>query len=333
MMRLIQILLIAILLQSCTAQDKKINGVSYVAHRDSITQKNIDPLLNINANYAAIMPFAMVKDLAHPEVNYDAERQWFGETITGGKQYINTLKKNNINAMLKPQLWVWKGEFTGLLEMKTEADWLTFEKTYSKFILAFAQVAEDTNTEIFCIGTELEKFVAARPEYWSKLIKDIRETYKGKLTYAANWNEFEKTPFWEQLDYIGIDAYFPVSDSKTPTVEECLKGWIKHKATIKQFADKYNKPVLFTEFGYRSIDYAAKAPWTVDRIEENVNLEAQVNTTKALFEAFWKEDWFAGGFVWKWFINHDKVGGIDNNRFTPQNKPAETLIKEPYKVN
>ena len=90
---------------------------------------------------------------------------------------------------------------------------------------------------------------------------------------------------------------------------------------------------MFTEFGYRSIDYAAKAPWTVDRIEENVNLEAQVNTTKALFEAFWKEDWFAGGFVWKWFINHDKVGGIDNNRFTPQNKPAETLIKEHYKVN
>lgn len=332
-MRFIQILLIVILLQSCTAQDKKINGVSFVAHRDSITQKNINPLLNINANYAAIMPFAMVRHLEHPVVDFDAERQWFGETILGGKQYINTLKNNSIDAMLKPQIWVRKGEFTGFLKMKSDEDWLTFEKTYSKFILTFAKVAQDTKTPIFCIGTELEQFVKARPEYWFNLIKDIREIYKGKLTYAANWNEFEKTPFWDQLDYIGVDAYFPVSDSKTPTVAECLKGWVLHKTTLKSFSEKFNKPILFTEFGYRSIDYAAKAPWTVDRVAENVNLEAQVNTTKALFEAFWKEDWFAGGFVWKWFINHDKVGGVDNNRFTPQNKPAETLIKEHYKVN
>ncbi|WP_272021794.1 glycoside hydrolase family 113 [Olleya namhaensis] len=331
-MRVITLLLVIVILQSCTTQVKKINGVSYVAHRDSITQKNIAPLLNINANFAAIMPFAMIKDLAHPEVNYDAERQWFGETVTGGKQYINTLKKNNINTMLKPQIWVWKGEFTGFLEMTTEADWLTFETTYSKFILTFAQVAEDTNTEIFCIGTELEKFVAARPDYWSALIKKIRTIYKGKLTYAANWNEFEKTPFWEQLDYIGIDAYFPVSDSKTPTIEECLEGWKKHKKLIVDFSKKYDRPVLFTEFGYRSVDFSGKAPWTVDRIESKVNLEAQTNTTKALFNTFWTEDWFAGGFVWKWFINHDKVGGIENNRFTPQNKPVEQVIKQQYKL-
>ncbi len=333
MMRFIQLLLIAILLQSCTAQDKKINGVSFVAHRDSITQQNIDPLLNVNANYAAIMPFGVIKDLAHPEVSYGAERQWFGETKIGGKQYVNALKKDNIKIMLKPQLWVWHGEFTGFITMKTEADWKILEETYTKYILDFAQVAQDTKAEIFCIGTELENFVEERPDYWISLITKVRAIYKGKLTYAANWNEFEKTPFWDQLDYIGVDAYFPVSDSKTPTVEECLKGWVLHKTTLRSFSEKFNKPILFTEFGYRSIDYAAKAPWTVDRIEEKVNLEAQVNTTKALFEAFWKEDWFAGGFVWKWFINHDKVGGVDNNRFTPQNKPAETLIKEHYKVN
>ena len=30
---------------------------------------------------------------------------------------------------------------------------------------------------------------------------------------------------------------------------------------------------------------------------------------QALFEEFWHEDWFAGGFVWKWFHNYDKSGG------------------------
>ncbi|WP_397364649.1 glycoside hydrolase family 113 [Olleya sp. R77988] len=329
-MRFIQSLLLIILLQSCLAQDHKINGVSYVAHKDSITQKNVDPLLNINANYAAIMPFAMIKDLNHPEVTYSEERQWFGETKIGGKQYIETLKKNSIKTMLKPQLWVWKGEFTGYIEMKTDEDWIILENSYSKFILDFAQIAQDTNTPIFCIGTELEKFIAARPDYWTKLITKIRSIYKGKLTYAANWNEYEKTPFWDQLDYIGIDAYFPVSDSKTPTVEECMEGWKSHKKKMVEFTEKYNKPILFTEFGYRSVDYSGKAPWTVDRIEDKVNLEGQVNTTKALFKMFWKEHWFAGGFVWKWFINHDRVGGLENNRFTPQNKPVEKVIKEQY---
>ena len=56
-----------------------------------------------------------------------------------------------------------------------------------------------------------------------------------------------------------------------------------------------------------------------------------VNATKALYDVFWKEEWFAGGFVWKWFLQHDKVGGENNNRFTPQNKPVEKVIQTYYK--
>ncbi|MBT4679131.1 MAG: glycoside hydrolase, partial [Flavobacterium sp.] len=46
---------------------------------------------------------------------------------------------------------------------------------------------------------------------------------------------------------------------------------------------------------------------------------------------FWKEDWFLGGFIWKWFHKHTEVGGENNNRFTPQNKPAEVLLRSLYK--
>ena len=49
-----------------------------------------------------------------------------------------------------------------------------------------------------------------------------------------------------------------------------------------------------------------------------------------LFDTFWKEEWFAGGFIWKWFHDHEQSGGGDNSRFTPQNKPAETVIKTNY---
>jgi ppGpp synthetase/RelA/SpoT-type nucleotidyltranferase len=324
------LIFITLLNQSCAAQSQKINGVSFVASPKAVSQTHIEPIVRIHANYCAIMPFGFMRHINNPEVIYNTQRQWFGETKAGAKQYITELRKENIKIMLKPQIWVWHGEFTGYIDMQNEAEWNTFEASYSKFILEYAQLAKDLNVDIFCIGTELGTFVEKRPEYWKTVIAKIKKIYKGKLTYAANWDEFKRTPFWNVLDFIGVDAYFPVSDSKTPTVEACLKGWQPHKAILKNLSETNNTPVLFTEFGYRSADFTAKTPWESDRRQGEVNLEAQVNATQALFETFWNENWFAGGFIWKWFIDHNKVGGENNNMFTPQNKPVETVIQSHY---
>lgn len=335
-MKQIFYILLGILFYGCAStpyKPDKINGVSFVASRQAIDSTNVAPVVKVNANYAAIMPFGFIKNLEHPEVIHNTDRQWFGETRAGAKQYIEELRKKNIRVMIKPQIWVWRGEFTGNIMMTSEESWKELEDSYSNFILEYAVLAQEVSAEILCIGTELELFVKYRPEYWSGLIQKIRVIYKGKLTYAANWDEFRRTPFWDQLDYIGVDAYFPVSDKQTPTFEDCLEGWKTHKPMIKKVSSDYNKPILFTEYGYRSVDYSGKAPWIADRSMNQVNLEAQVNTTKALFETFWQEDWFAGGFIWKWFYKHNDVGGKDNSMFTPQNKPVEDLIKVHYSLN
>ncbi|WP_452225051.1 glycoside hydrolase family 113 [Lacinutrix chionoecetis] len=319
-----------ILLQACASQSvsyNKINGVSFVAAGIPVTDEHINPVVKLQANYAAIMPFGFTKSLEHPEIIHDTERQWYGETKAGAKQYAQSLQAKGIKIMIKPQIWVRNGEFTGYIKMNNEADWKQLENTYSKFILKFADLAEEINAEILCIGTELEGFIINRPEYWNTLIIKIKKKYKGKLTYAANWDEFKRTPFWSQLDYIGVDAYFPISESKTPTIEECIAGWKTHKVVIKEISDKYKKPILFTEYGYRSVDYTGKEPWKSDRSMTIVNLEAQNNATQALFNTFWKEDWFAGGFIWKWFHAHDEVGGENDTQFTPQNKPVEDIIR------
>lgn len=325
-------LFLIITLQSCKGQIDKINGVSFVASREPITKEHVDPVSNINANYAAVMPFGFIRDLNNPNISFNRDKQWFGETKVGTKQYIQELQKANIKIMLKPQIWVWQGAFTGYIKMTNETDWNTLESTYTQFIMQYAKVATETNAEMFCIGTELEQFIVNRPAYWNKLIKEIKTIYKGKLTYAANWDEYKRTPFWDQLDFIGIDAYFPVSEEKTPTVEECLKGWEQHKKLIHDMYETHKKPILFTEFGYRSVDYSGKEPWKSDRSMIQVNLDAQTNTTKAIFDTFWDEDWFAGGFIWKWYHDYKKAGGENNSRFTPQNKPAETLIKKQFSL-
>ena len=321
------------LIFSCSAtveKREKINGVSFVASKDTIDDEHVNPLITINANYASIMPFGFIRELAHPKIVFNSDRQWFGETEEGVKQYIETLHRHQITVMMKPQIWVWRGEFTGFIKMAHEADWKDLEDAYSHFILTYAKVAQDANVEIFCIGTELESFIDERPEYWRQLIVDIRKIYKGKLTYAANWNEYDRTPFWTDLDYIGIDAYFPLSAAKTPTLEDCKQGWTTYKKDMKIFSETYHKPILFTEYGYRSVDYAAKAPWDADREMAVVNLKAQSNAMQSLYEEIWGEDWFAGGFIWKWFHDYKNVGGENDSQYTPQHKPVEKVIKDVY---
>lgn len=327
---LISCLFLGIQIQSCSTQTQKINGVSFVASKEAINESHIKPVVNLNANYAAVMPFGFIKDLAHPDIVFNTERQWFGETKAGSEQYIKALQNHNIKIMLKPQIWVWRGEFTGLIEMENEQNWKMLEASYSQFILTYAKLAQKMNVDVFCIGTELENFISNRPEYWQSLISEIKEIYTGKLTYAANWDEYKRTPFLHSLDYIGIDAYFPVSDSVTPTTAECLESWKRYKEEILTLSKHYDKPILFTEFGYRSVDYTGKAPWKSDRSMNQVNLEGQSAATSALFESFWKEEWFAGGFIWKWYHNYEDVGGVNNSRFTPQNKPVEDLIRAQY---
>tara|TARA_B110001469_G_scaffold66516_1_gene63507 strand:- start:1398 stop:2396 length:999 start_codon:yes stop_codon:yes gene_type:complete len=322
--------LLLLICVSCQTQTTKINGVSFVASRDSINSSHIKPVQNIRSNYVALMPFGFIKDLSSPKITHNTDRQWFGETENGLLQYAKRFQKENIGIMVKPQIWVWKGTFTGKIKMTSEENWIALEDSYRAFILTYAAAAEKVNAELLCIGTELEEFVKNRPQYWRKLIQEIRGIYKGKLTYAANWDEFSRVPFWDALDYIGIDAYFPLSDDKTPTIAVYEQGWQPHKKQILALQKEHQKPVLFTEFGYRSVDFSGKKPWDSKRVEVGVNLEAQTNALQAIHNQFWNEDWFAGGFIWKWFHTHDRVGGEQNNRFTPQNKPAERLLKELY---
>ncbi len=163
-------LLIITLIFLCKSQTKKINGVSFVASRDAISEQHINPVLKSQSNFVALMPYGFIKDLSAPEIKHNTDRQWFGETKNGLLQYAKIFQKEKIRIMVKPHIWVWKGEFTGNIKMSSEENWKILEKSYRQYILSYAKAAEDLNAALFCIGTELEQFVINRPKYWQKLI-------------------------------------------------------------------------------------------------------------------------------------------------------------------
>ena len=195
--------------------------------------------------------------------------------------------------------------------------------------LDFARLAQKENIELFCFGTELGNSVAKRPEYWLQLIQKIKKIYSGKLTYAANWDDFDKVPFWNELDYIGIDAYFPLSDAKTPAIADLNKAWQQYILKMEKMQAKTNKKILFTEFGYRNADQAAQEPWAEN--QNSINNLAQANGYESLFQTLTQKAWFAGGFAWKWYADAYHKEKKNNVDYTPQEKPALETIKKWYK--
>lgn len=319
---------------SCYAQQtgdvlKKMNGLSFVASNRQLSSEDIIPALHTNANWIALMPYGFMPSASSPNLYYDTPRQWWGETAAGIKATASLFQEKKIHIMLKPQIWVKRGVFTGTIEMNSENDWMQLEKNYRNFILHFAKIAHEENIELFCLGTELKLFVANRPEFWFQLIEDIKQVYKGKITYAANWDSYDLVPFWKEIDLIGIDAYFPLSDSKTATVVALEKAWSPLKGKLKNYSLKHQKSIIFTEYGYRSIDCTTAKPWDASS-KGNYNPLAQGNALKALYSSFWAESWFAGGFLWKWFDNQTTAGGKSHTGYTVQNKKTETIVKNFY---
>ena len=99
-------LLFCIYIFSCSVapyKTSKINGVSFVAARDAVDTTHINPVVNVAANYAAIMPFGFIRDVDNPIISHNTNRQWYGETRAGAKQYIDELRKVDMDVMIKPQ--------------------------------------------------------------------------------------------------------------------------------------------------------------------------------------------------------------------------------------
>lgn len=330
-------ILIMLALCQCTllAEDgastyKKIDGISIEASRELIGSADLLPVSGTGAEWVALMPYGFVRK-DEGIVHFNTSRQWIGERVDGIEQDIEACRRDNLKVMLKPHVWVSRGEYTGDY-VPEEVGWKPLEDSYMNYILEFARVAEDCHVELFCMGTEWRKFIQERPEFWSILIDSVRNIYSGQLTYAANWDEYKETPFWGKLDYIGVNAYFPLSKEENPTVEELVKAWTPIKSELSTLSAQKGKPVLFTEYGYRSVSGTTIKPWdSYNNLPESYT--EQQKALEGLFNGVWQQEWLAGGFLWKWHTHPPRWGRRKTTDFTPQEKPALEVIKKWYRNN
>ncbi|MDA9262413.1 glycoside hydrolase [bacterium] len=284
-----------------------------------------------NANWASVQAFCFVKSPTSG-VDFNRKDYWYSQTIEGIKLYIKNAKKQNLKVFLKPHtITQYANVWSGTFGCTTEKDWKKLELTYAKYILTLAEIAQENKVEAMSIGVEIDHFISKRKKFFNLLIKYVRIVYKGQLTYCANWDGINKVDFWKQLDFIGIDSYFTLSTEKTPKLSDCKSQLKTIKNMLKSVSKGYNKKIVFTEFGFQSRDYSGLNPWSWEKNKQTpVNLKAQSVCYQAVLETFWGEDWFLGGFSWKWHLDYSKSGGNYDNSYTPQNKPAEKTISDFY---
>ena len=200
----------------------------------------------------------------------------------------------------KPHLGYWGSfDWRGAIEFEDEESWSLFFAGYRNFILDQARFAERIGAEIFAIGVELE-LTTHRPE-WRRLIRETRQVYNGQLTYAANWDRLDLVPFWDELDLIGVHAYFPLSEGAEPSKEELERGWDAALAELRAVSEAHgDKPVLFAEIGYNRGSRAASEPWAYGMDDSPAARRLRRDLIEIAARRIEREPVVTGMFWWKW---------------------------------
>lgn len=313
-----------------TTNSERIDGITMVAPPHAFPSDPMPAIKEVNAEWVALVPYAYTR-LNEAKVSHNLSWQWWGETEKGIRESIKLAKENGLKIMLKPQVYV-PGSWIGELDFKNDQDWKHWEIEYMAYLMTYVNLAIEMNVDMICIGTELRRSVAQRPEFWNTLIVEIKKIYAGKLCYSANWDSYAQIPFWENLDYVGISAYFPLSESATPAKVELLKEWKGINNDLEKFYQKIKKPILFTEYGYLSVDGCAGKTWELEKKirQLKINKKAQATSIDALLSHFQNQSWWAGGFLWKWFPHGEGHEGYPAKDYTPQNKLAQKVLKSRY---
>jgi hypothetical protein len=233
---------------------------------------------------------------------------------------IRSARQHGLQVTMKPQIGLQSGGWIGSAH---PADPDAFWSGFRTMLLHYADLAQRAGASTLVIGTEMAT-LSSDEARWRPLIAEVRSHFHGALTYAANYDEFQRVPFWDALDYIGIDAYFPLADSANPSpaAADLAAAWTSrgYLAAIADLSRRTGKKVLFTELGYRSIHSAAVYPNRWD-VADATDMQAQANAYGAFYDAVARQPWLAGVYWWS-----VEPGDWWEQSYSPIGKPAEKVM-------
>ncbi len=289
-------------------------GVNFTAewpdpYGSKVAARVLGELPGYGVNAVALVPYASQR-LQAAELNFPLRMERDELVVATAKM----AHAEGLRVLLKPQVWVRGGSFPGDLVYDDAAERGRWFASYARFVEHYAKLAARIDAEMFCVGVEFAQLSRHERE-WRELIALARKHYSGPLVYAANFGEeLESVRFWDALDFIGLDNYYPLPEDRS-TVAIAEK--------IERVHLEFDKPVLFTEAGFSTYELAHRRPWE-DEPGGALSPQTQARNVDAFLRGYYGRPWLRGIFWWK--VGTAGRGGPEDGSHILWGKPAMDVL-------
>ncbi|MCH7797680.1 MAG: hypothetical protein IID28_04445 [Planctomycetes bacterium] len=262
------------------------------------TDEMVDTMRQLKAmgvNWIAIHPYAGIRG----DGTVGSRRR----DNAGNRHLLRPIREAHalgLKIMIKPHLAYWGSPFRwrGDITFETPEQWQRFFTDYRQWIVRLAEICHEADA--FVVGTELDRTIT-HADQWREIITQVRARFDGPLTYAANWTNYTRVPFWKELDVIGVQSYFPLTDQPgLPDEHDLELAWTRLLTQLTAFSREQDRPVVLCELGYPRSANAAIRPWEGREGGQHAD-EIQRRCMAAALRAVEAEDVIVGAFLWKWF--------------------------------
>ncbi|GKX29977.1 hypothetical protein SH1V18_24570 [Vallitalea longa] len=274
---------------------------------------------NVNT---VIIALAALQDTAQSiEIDYTGNHMVSDEELI---EMIAYAKKLGLEVILKPTVNVKDGTWRAYInffdmDAPCEPKWSDWFRSYTEYQLHYAAIAEKTKCMMIIIGCEMVQ-TERREREWRKLIQDVRNEYKGLITYNTDKYQEDHVKWWDALDVISSSGYYPIND------------FDNQLDRIEQVIYKYNKPFFFAETGCPSRKGSSYEPnnW---KLVGDVDLQEQEEYYRVLFDKTKLRKWINGFGLWDWStLLYKEEEAVLDDGYNVFGKPAEKVIKENYSL-
>ena len=301
--------------EDCCAPVRGITFVDWTArgYARAVADVELDALLATGANRVVVLVTAYQRDPSDDTVLVDTRRTPLPSAV---QRAVERAHAAGAEVAIKLHVDLYDGSWRAFIDPADPDAWFA---SYGRFVTRWAARAQDWKATQLVLGTELAGTLK-HEDRWRALIADARAAYAGELCYAASWDEADRVPFWDALDLVGVDFYYPVSHRPRAERLEILAAWEPWLQRLQRLGEKAGRPVLLTELGYRSVRGAGQEPYAFDD-DAPLDLQEQADLYWAALTATSGHSWLRGVYWWNWPATFG--GGPDDRDFTPRGKPAQ----------
>lgn len=273
----------------------------------------------LGVNWTAIALGALQDTAQSTEIHYGNEPTVTDEEVTWA---IREAKSLGLRVCLKPVVncadGTWRAHINFFdIDVPCEPKWSDWFASYTRFMLHYAAIAEETGCEMLCIGCEMVQ-TDRREQEWRQLIREVSEVYSGLITYNCDKYQENEVKWWDAVDIISSSGYYPVGT------------WEEQLARIEPVVTRHGKPFFFMEAGCPSRTGSSHIPndWGLAGVPSE---DEQAEYYAEMFRSCEQRSWVGGFMLWDWpAALYAPEEAANNDDYCPYAKKAERVIHEYY---